>query len=431
MNTTRILAAAVGVSLLVPSAFGQDAAKIEAEAAKATELVWAKLAAKIDELTFNQVEARDAIQYFREKFAFNVYVDWKSLGDAGVDKSTPVTVKLKDVTVARALRVVLNEIGAEAMDYIVDDGVLVISTRDALVTRAVTRVYPAADLLCRTRRAYTESSGIPWRRTNFLPKEERVALEAEEAGALFGGGFEEEGRSTEEAAMALIEGLQENVGPDTWRPEGEIGSIRVQGTNLVITQTHKNQQEVEAYLRMLRTARDLQQIEVGLAVVRVAGPEAVKRLRKIASAGGDVVTALVDGEDDGQWTLDRCRIEQAILGDVLRATHAYTRKVQSGQVATDTAVVFEHTTFTGYEVGVLPKWRTDEAISMSVACGAGWLSKDEDPRKDTPEANTGVRGRHNVFDFSLRPGEARLLPVIPLTAKDGGVRIIVWAPKKK
>lgn len=77
----------------------------------------------------------------------------------------------------------------------------------------------------------------------------------------------------------------------------------------------------------------------------------------------------------------------------------------------------------------LAKSRKGGTVSMSVACGSGWLGKGDDPNKNTPEANTGAYGRHNTFDFDLKTGRARLLPVIPLTARDGGVKLLVWLPK--
>ena len=70
------------------------------------------------------------------------------------------------------------------------------------------------------------------------------------------------------------------------------------------------------------------------------------------------------------WSLDRCKVEQTVLGDVIRAAGAYHRHVEDGIVAEETAVVLEHNTFTGYEVGVLAKAR-DGGV-----CAVVWLPKE-------------------------------------------------------
>lgn len=50
--------------------------------------------------------------------------------------------------------------------------------------------------------------------------------------------------------------------------------------------------------------------------------------------------------------------------------------------------------------------------------------------KNTPAANTGSAARHNGFDFTLEPGQAKVLPVVPMTALGGGVKLVVWVPKR-
>ncbi|MGB2819845.1 MAG: hypothetical protein WBF17_02600, partial [Phycisphaerae bacterium] len=137
---------------------------------------------KIAEIKFNQHEFRDVVDFFRETYALNIYVEWKALEAAGLSKSTPVTLNLRNVTVGRTLDVILSEVstgvrGADAqIMHIVDNGVLTISTLASLSRKPVTRIYPAADLLCRTRRAFTGGLGYPWRMTSFLPVEEDIDM---------------------------------------------------------------------------------------------------------------------------------------------------------------------------------------------------------------------------------------------------------------
>jgi hypothetical protein len=238
---------------------------------------------------------------------------------------------------------------------------------------------------------------------------------------------------TEEASKELLQLIRNTIDRDSWGdPEGGgpgLGMIQVMGTSLVVTQTFKNHEAVAELLQMLRSDRDGRVIEVGVAVVRLDAPEAAKALRDVLAKAKDPVDVLTEGEDKGNWLLDRCRVEQTHLGDVIRVTHAYSRYVR--EVPKDAnMIVLPHTTMYGYEIGVLAKSRDGGKVTVSVACGSGWIGKDDDPTKDTPAKTTGVRGRQNVFDFAMPIGDKpRVYPVVPLAARDGGVKVVVWLPK--
>jgi len=394
----------------------------------------------VTEIKFNQHEFRDVVDSFRETYGLNIYVEWKALEAAGVSKSTPVTLNLRNVTVGRTLDVILSEVstrapGADAqIMHIVDNGVLTISTLGSLSRKSITRVYPAADLLCRTRRAFTGGLGYPWRMTSFLPVQEDVD-ERGSAGGIFDDSLSERGYSagTEEAAEELMQLTKTTIDRDSWGdPEGGgggAGFIQVMGTSLVVTQTFKNHEAVAKLLEMLRADREKLRITVGVAIVRIGDADAGLALRKALGKADDVAAALADGEDKGSWTLDRCKVEQTHLGDVIRATHLYARMVRMVPPDANT-IILPHTTMYGYEIGVLPKSRDGAKVTMSVACGAGWIGKEDNPAKDTPMANTGVQRRHNTFDFALATaGKARVFSAVPATAKDGGVKVVVWLPK--
>jgi len=393
---------------------------------KLTQAVHKKLAETVDELVLDKVPAADAFAYFRGQFGLNVFVEWRALEAADIQEDTPTTVSLKKVTVARALRAVLENLGGQVswLDFAVDEGVIVISTWDALGKRTLTRTYPVADLLCRTRLAFPQCGGVPWHRTIFLPPD-KADEEPEEDPER-----DQPVRVRVDPVEDLFGLLRLTVDPNSWWPTGEIGTFCVVGTNLVVTQTPANHEAIEKLLAVLRSAREAQRLAIGLAVVRTDNPEARRMLATLVAKGGDVREALTDGENDGRWALDRCMEERGVLGEVVLASHVYRRRSQTVNAAGEEAFVLDHTTLAGYQIGLLPVSREGESVSLSVACGAAWLGREEDPNNDTPEANLGTRARHNTFEFALKPGQARLLPVIPLTAKDGGVMAVVWLPKE-
>ena len=60
----------------------------------------------------------------------NIFVNWRALEAAGVDKNAPVTTRLRDVKFSKVLRTVLDEVGGGTvrLGYTIDEGVITIST---------------------------------------------------------------------------------------------------------------------------------------------------------------------------------------------------------------------------------------------------------------------------------------------------------------
>jgi len=216
------------------------------------------LRAKLD---FDGIEFGDVIGFMREISGVNIVVKWKALEMAGIDKSTPVTVKLSGVTFEKALRVILDDVGGVTpLSHVLDEGVITISTKEDLSTLTVTRVYDIRDLIVR----------VP----NFTAPRidlEEVGQNAGNnagggggGGGLFGNDNEGDNENEEniptrgEIIANIISLVQETIAPDSWRPTGDIGSIRELQGQLVVTQTAENHQALQDLISELREARALQ-----------------------------------------------------------------------------------------------------------------------------------------------------------------------------
>ncbi len=175
-----------------------------------------KLATGVFNADLTGVALEHVFAFLRDKLGVNIHVKWNLLQTVGIEKDTPVTVRLKNVTFRKALRTILDDAGGvKPLDYIVDGGVVTISTKDDLSSSAYVRtiVYDIRDL-------------VDWT--------DRVEVQD---------------------LMALI---QENVDPASWRPTGEIAAVRDISGTLVITQTVKNHeaiQELFANIRATQVAR--------------------------------------------------------------------------------------------------------------------------------------------------------------------------------
>lgn len=101
--------------------------------------VVAKLQRKQPNLRFEAQPVGDVIQFLRDVNNVNIVVNWKALENVSVDRNAPVTVQLKDVTLDKALRVILDDVGAVApLAYAIDDNVIAISQKESLLPTLAT-----------------------------------------------------------------------------------------------------------------------------------------------------------------------------------------------------------------------------------------------------------------------------------------------------
>jgi len=104
---------------------------------------------KLGTFDFEDTSFEVFVDFIRAYAEVNIVVTWPALQANGVDKNTPVTISLIDVTCEKALRELLRAVpntGAP-LDYAIDEGVVRISTKDDLSCNVVTQVYDVAELL--------------------------------------------------------------------------------------------------------------------------------------------------------------------------------------------------------------------------------------------------------------------------------------------
>ena len=92
-----------------------------------------------------------AVADFSAATGLNFDVRWTALQAAGIDEHTPVTLSLKQVQARKVLQVILSDAGggAASVDFTVDKGVVVVSTKDDLENTSFqhVRVFPLGPLL--------------------------------------------------------------------------------------------------------------------------------------------------------------------------------------------------------------------------------------------------------------------------------------------
>ncbi len=189
-------------------------------------------------IEFDKTPLRDVIGFVRDLTGINIHVNWRALEAVGIGKQTPVTINVSNVSSGRLLTLITDYVSAGRTRYdriywIIDEGVVEISTGTTLNSKFKTRVYDVSDLLAVvpnfkgpqmdlaeiTRSADTSESG----------QGESIFTE--------GAQEDEDGKETKaDRGEKLVKTIKDSIGEDMWQPMGR-GSIRLMGNRLIITQS--------------------------------------------------------------------------------------------------------------------------------------------------------------------------------------------------
>ena len=213
-RTSRRVAAAtvertVPRSPLVPSVTPESPDEVRIRAA---------LSRRLPEVRFDAAAISDVIDFVRDVTGINILVNWRALEAAGLERSMPVTLRLKDVTLDQTFRMLEREAGGDSvrLGHAIEHGVLVFSTMADLGSRPRVEVY--------------------------------------DIGALLGGS----GEAREKQITALKAVISAGVDPSSWKDSGGEGTLSAFGDRLSITQTAENHEQIERLLTRLRQTPEAQ-----------------------------------------------------------------------------------------------------------------------------------------------------------------------------
>lgn len=166
-------------------------------------------------LDFADVPLNEVLENLKDEHGVEVRMDRAALEDLGVSEDEPVTITLRNVRIDTALEAVLSPL---ELDYLIVDGVVVVTSREGAYEHPVTAVYPVADLQA------PAASGN----------------RAEGAGELAG----------------LADLLTTVVEPESWSEKGGMGEIRSSSASvLVVYQTQRVHDQIARLLETLRLVK--------------------------------------------------------------------------------------------------------------------------------------------------------------------------------
>ena len=245
MRHTILLLAAVGlIGYLLPAASG---------AANPTRRA---LNQTMPELKFDGVAFNDALEFLRDVSGANITVNWKALNAAGITADQTVNMHLRQVSLRKALSLLLGEVGGgDTLTYDVDEGVIEITTREIADHRMITRVYPIEDLIMDIP-DFTDAPQFSLDAASNAGQQgggggggvgggAQVTI----ANSLFQGGGQmqttaDPGKSKTERANDLIDLITSLIATDVWQANGGTATIRYFNGNLVVTAPRSVQEAI-------------------------------------------------------------------------------------------------------------------------------------------------------------------------------------------
>ncbi|MCY2931939.1 MAG: hypothetical protein NTV86_21075 [Planctomycetota bacterium] len=243
-----------------------------------TQATKEKLKVPIGKLEFENQELGLVIDYIRDTTDLSIYVNWKLLEGIEVTSRTSVNIKLKNVSGAEALDLLLSDLGAgeKRPVYKVNKaGIVIISTEAALRdTKLETRTYDIRDRLMLVPNFIGPRIDISKLGQNQQSNTNSGLFGSTSSGGGGGGGGGlggdtstgenpvEQRLTPQQIKDALVKDIMDNTGRGTWKEKtpdtGVADKPTFQGGKLIVTQTPEVLDQIEALLAELREALSVQ-----------------------------------------------------------------------------------------------------------------------------------------------------------------------------
>ena len=110
--------------------------------------------AKPTQLEFHETPLSDVVEWLKDQHGIEIQLDNKAISDVGIGTDTPITKRLKGVSLRSALNLMLNELN---LTWTIQDEMLLITTPEEADCMLTTKVYDVADLV-----ACRNSKDDPW-----------------------------------------------------------------------------------------------------------------------------------------------------------------------------------------------------------------------------------------------------------------------------
>lgn len=202
--------------------------------------------APVPALHFSNTPLGSAIDQLRQASGVSIFVNWRALQAAAVNKDTLVNGDIPACRFADSLKTLLTRFGTyKELDFDGDAQVVTLSTRDDFAGRNLsTRVIDIRHLI-----VDAPAAGLPVSYSySWPPTYGRPAVRRRHVWTPLDRFTHFDRRTSQERTDALVKFIEQSVDRTSWRDQGgQLGAIRDIKGQLIITQTAENHVEI-AYL---------------------------------------------------------------------------------------------------------------------------------------------------------------------------------------
>ena len=158
------------------------------------------------------------LENIAEQYDFPIIFDKAALDEIAISPESEITVRLRAITLRAALKIIFKEPGLEDLTFMIEDEVLLITTRGQASSTLVVRIYPIDDLV--------------------------------EVGA-------REAQTDKNEPSVLIDTVTACVERDSWKRNGDgHGEIQyLEPAMLVVSQSYEVQRQIKALLDQIRRVK--------------------------------------------------------------------------------------------------------------------------------------------------------------------------------
>lgn len=190
----------------------------------------------IPKAEFDEVPLDEFVDWLSRETKVNVVVRWKLLERAGIERTAPITLSVRDSSIAAILQAVLKQAAAghAELGFRATDNIITLSTRTDLNRLLVTATYDVKDLLV------------------LVPDFESMRPDGIGLGLQQRETLRGSVKDADAAVVELIEVIVMAVYPDSWRVNGGLGTISHFRGRLVVRNTPEVHQALRGQLRALR-----------------------------------------------------------------------------------------------------------------------------------------------------------------------------------
>jgi len=196
------------------------------------------LDAPIKQLTVDGVSLEKTLKYLRDVSGANFVINWKVLEQAGVTKDIIITLDVKDLSLRKMMRLVLDQASPNAqLVFDASENVITVTTQEEADKHLVTKVYTVDDLLIQATNKQPPPMGLGV--VNVNDGNGGVGMggrafdrpaESGHNGAEIGDSARKQKSGDELAAL-----IRDAIRPNIWKENGGTASVRYAMGKLIVT----------------------------------------------------------------------------------------------------------------------------------------------------------------------------------------------------